>query len=151
MFERLDVVLVGAVGDGGFRRVRAGAAELFRGDDLIGDRLHDVRAGHEHVGTVAHHEDKVGHRRRIDGAAGAGAHDHRDLRNDARNLGIAAEDLGIRPASEATPSWMRAPPESLRPITGAPLRAAMSMILQIFWACVSESEPPRTVKSWLKT
>jgi hypothetical protein len=42
---------------------------------------------------------------------------------------------------------MRAPPESLRPITGAPLRTAMSMILQIFCAWVSDSEPPSTVKS----
>ena len=43
---------------------------------------------------------------------------------------------------------MRAPPESLSPITGAPLRTAMSMTLQIFWAWVSLSEPPNTVKSW---
>ena len=46
---------------------------------------------------------------------------------------------------------MRAPPLSLSPITGAPFCIAMSMILQIFSACVSESEPPNTVKSWLKT
>jgi heme A synthase len=46
---------------------------------------------------------------------------------------------------------MRAPPESLMPTTGAPLRMAMSMILQIFWACVSDSEPPKTVKSWENT
>ncbi len=42
---------------------------------------------------------------------------------------------------------MRAPPESLRPITGAPFSTARSMTLQIFWALVSESEPPKTVKS----
>src|SRR5579871_5706548 len=41
-----------------------------------------------------------------------------------------------------TPSWMRAPPESLRPITGAPFFMAWSRILQIFSACASESEPP---------
>ena len=46
---------------------------------------------------------------------------------------------------------MRAPPESFRPITGAPTRIAWSMILQIFSACASESEPPNTVKSWLNT
>ena len=46
---------------------------------------------------------------------------------------------------------MRAPPESFRPMTGAPFWTAMSMILQIFWAWVSDSEPPKTVKSWLKT
>ena len=42
---------------------------------------------------------------------------------------------------------MRAPPESLRPITGAPTFIAWSMTLQIFSAWVSDSEPPKTVKS----
>src|SRR5213082_2135903 len=42
---------------------------------------------------------------------------------------------------------MRAPPESLRPITGAPVFKARSMILQIFSACASDSDPPSTVKS----
>ncbi len=34
---------------------------------------------------------------------------------------------------------------------GAPTLVARSMILQIFSACVSDSDPPKTVKSWLKT
>ena len=55
------------------------------------------------------------------------------------------------PASEATPSWIRAPPESLRPITGAPSSTARSITLQIFSACASESAPPKTVKSCEKT
>ena len=46
---------------------------------------------------------------------------------------------------------MRAPPESLIPITGAPTRIAWSMILQIFSAWASERAPPKTVKSWLNT
>ena len=46
---------------------------------------------------------------------------------------------------------MRAPPESLRPITGAPVFSARSMILQIFCALASDSDPPSTVKSWAKT
>ena len=46
---------------------------------------------------------------------------------------------------------MRAPPESFSPITGAPTCIALSMTLQIFSACGSESAPPNTVKSWLKT
>src|SRR5210317_1334835 len=46
---------------------------------------------------------------------------------------------------------MRAPPESLSPITGAPTFMAWSMSLQIFSACASDREPPNTVKSWLKT
>ena len=45
---------------------------------------------------------------------------------------------------------MRAPPESLSPITGAPFSTARSMTLQILAALVSESEPPKTVKSWAK-
>src|SRR4051795_10143035 len=50
-----------------------------------------------------------------------------------------------------TPSWMRAPPESLIPITGQPILAARSMILTSFSAITSPSEPPNTVKSWEKT
>ena len=36
-------------------------------------------------------------------------------------------------------------------MTGAPTFIAMSITLQIFWAWRSESEPPKTVKSWAKT
>ena len=42
---------------------------------------------------------------------------------------------------------MRAPPESISPIIGAPLFAARSIALQIFLATTSDSEPPSTVKS----
>ena len=45
---------------------------------------------------------------------------------------------------------MRAPPESFSPTTGAPDSIAMSMILTILAALVSDSEPPNTVKSWAK-
>ena len=55
--------------------------------------------------------------------------------------------MSAYPPSETTPSWIRAPPESLSPITGAPFRTARSMTLQIFAACASASEPPNTVKS----
>ncbi len=46
---------------------------------------------------------------------------------------------------------MRAPPESLIPITGQPILAARSMTLHIFSPMTSPSEPPNTVKSWLNT
>jgi len=46
---------------------------------------------------------------------------------------------------------MRAPPESLRPTTGTPAFMALSMILVIFSAWLSESDPPYTVKSCEKT
>src|SRR5256886_2805697 len=55
--------------------------------------------------------------------------------------------MSAYPPKEATPSWIRAPPESLSPITGAPFLRARSITLQIFSACASESEPPNTVKS----
>ena len=67
---------------------------------------------------------------------------------DARTL---RRKISAYPPSDATPSWMRAPPESLRPTTGAPTFMARSMILQIFSAYASDSDPPKTVKSWLKT
>ncbi len=38
--------------------------------------------------------------------------------------------MSAYPARDSTPSWMRAPPESLRPITGAPTIIAWSMIYQ---------------------
>jgi hypothetical protein len=45
---------------------------------------------------------------------------------------------------------MRAPPESLRPTIGRPIFIARSMIFTIFAALVSDSEPPKTVKSCAK-
>ena len=72
-----------------------GAAELLGGDRLVGDGFHHIGAGDEHVAGVAHHEDEIGHRRRIDVAAGARPHDQRDLRNDARGQHVALEHLAI--------------------------------------------------------
>src|SRR5439155_16510086 len=46
---------------------------------------------------------------------------------------------------------MRAPPESLSPMMGAPFCIAQSITLQIFSACASDNEPPNTVKSWANT
>ena len=93
--ERHDVVVIGAVGDRGACGVHRGAAELFRGDGFVGDGLHHVRAGDEHVGGVAHHEDEVGDRRRIDVAAGARPHDDGNLRDDAGGEHIVLEHAGI--------------------------------------------------------
>ena len=61
--QGLQVVLEGAVGDAGLAGVDARAAQVLVGDDLVGDRLHHVGAGHVHVARVLHHEDEVGHRR----------------------------------------------------------------------------------------
>ena len=59
--------------------------------------------------------------------------------------------MSAYPARETTPSWMRAPPESFSPMIGTPVFTARSMILQIFRAYASDSEPPKTVKSWANT
>jgi hypothetical protein len=93
--QRFHVVFEGGIGDRGFFRVGAGAAEFLGRDDLVGDGLHHVGTGDEHVGAVAHHEDEVGHGRRIDRTTGAGPHDDGNLRHDAGRLGIAAKDFGI--------------------------------------------------------
>ena len=96
-------------------------------------------AGHEHVARVAHHEDEVGHGRRIDVAARARTHDDAKSADDARGQNVALEDLAIA-AERATPSWMRAPPASNRPMIGARFFSAI-LDLVIFCAWVSD-EPP---------
>ena len=73
----------------------ARAAELLMGHRLVGDGPDHVRAGDIHEGGVLHHEDEVGHRRRIDRAPRAWPHDDRDLRHDAGSQHIALEHLGI--------------------------------------------------------
>ncbi len=47
---------------------------------------------------------------------------------------VLRRKMSAYPASETTPSWIRAPPESLSPMIGTPVLRARSMILQIFWA-----------------
>ena len=59
--------------------------------------------------------------------------------------------MSAYPARETTPSWMRAPPESLIPTIGHPVERARSITLQIFCAYTSPREPPKTVKSCEKT
>jgi hypothetical protein len=52
---------------------------------------------------------------------------------------------------ETTPSWIRAPPESLMPTTGQPIFMARSITLTIFSPKTSPREPPNTVKSCANT
>ena len=93
--QRLDIVLEGEVGDPRPLAMGERAAELLMGDVLMGDRAHHIRPGHEHVGAVLDHEDEVGHRRRIDRPARAGAHDQGDLRHHPGRQDVALEHLGI--------------------------------------------------------
>ena len=72
-----------------------GAAELIFGDLFVGDRLDHVGAGDEHVRGLVDHQDEIGNRGRIDGAAGAGAHDGGDLRHYAAVERVAQENIGV--------------------------------------------------------
>ena len=47
---------------------------------------------------------------------------------------VLRRKMSAYPPSDTTPSWIRAPPESLRPMMGAPTFIARSMTLQIFSA-----------------
>ncbi len=60
---------------------------------------------------------------------------------------VLRRKMSAYPPSDSTPSWMRAPPESLSPTMGAPIFIARSMIFTILAALVSERDPPNTVKS----
>ena len=137
----------GEVGDAALARGACGAAELLLGDLLVGHGLDDVRPGDEHVARVLDHDDEVGDRRRVDGAAGAGPHDGADLRHHARGEGVAQEDVGV--AAERRHAFLDA--RAARVVEAddrrADLSIARSMTLQIFSALVSDSEPPKTVKS----
>ena len=75
--------------------MRACAAELLEFDVLACDALDDLRAGDEHVRGLVDHHDEVGDRGGVHRAAGAWAEDQRDLRDDARGLHIASEDLAV--------------------------------------------------------
>ncbi len=48
--KRVDVVLERDVGDARLGRVGDRSAQLLLGHDLVGDGLHHLRAGDEHVG-----------------------------------------------------------------------------------------------------
>ena len=98
LFDLLDAVGVGLAGEVGHAAlgvVGHGAAQVLEADLFAGDALDDVRAGDEHIGGILHHEDEVRHGRRIDRTAGGGAHDGRNLRDDAAGDGVPIEDLAV--------------------------------------------------------
>ena len=61
----------------------------------MGHGLDHIRPGDEHVGTVAHHEDEIGHGRGINRAARARPHDERYLWDNARGQHVAGKHIGI--------------------------------------------------------
>ena len=83
------------MGVAGLGVVGPGAAELLHRDVLAGDGLDDVGPGDEHVRGAVDHDREVGDRGGVDVPAGAGAHDHADLRDDARGVHVALEDLAV--------------------------------------------------------
>ncbi len=93
--EAICIVSGDEVGHAAFFVVGHGAAELLLGDFLVGDGLNDVGAGDEHVGSLAGHENKIGDRGRIDGAARARAHNGADLRDHAAGESIAQKNIGV--------------------------------------------------------
>ncbi len=95
VLQALVLVVAGEVRDARLGVVRHRPAQLLEADLLAGDRLDHVGAGDEHVGGLLDHEDEVGHRRRVDRAAGARAHDQADLRDHARAADVAHEHVAI--------------------------------------------------------
>src|ERR1035437_8415253 len=71
------------------------AAKLLHRDLFVRGRPDHVGPGDEHVRGIAHHDDEVRHRRRIDRAAGARSHDCGNLRNHSRRQYVAQKNIRI--------------------------------------------------------
>ena len=93
--EAFRVVSGGKVRHAAGGVVRHRAAQVVLGDVFMRNGLDDVRAGDEHVGRIARHENKIGDRRRIHSAARAGPHDRADLRNHAAGQRISQKNIGV--------------------------------------------------------
>ena len=96
--DQRDALLLGIYGElrhARFGGVHRGASQLLLRHVLARHGLHDLRAREEHVRRLLLHDDEVGQRGRIDGAAGAGTEDGRNLRNHARRHHVALENVGV--------------------------------------------------------
>src|SRR5690349_2891239 len=71
------------------------AAQLLHRDFFVCHCLNNIWTSNEHVTRIFHHEDEIGHGRRIDRAAGARTHNGRDLRDDARGEDVALKNLTV--------------------------------------------------------
>ncbi len=130
--------------------MHARAAELFRRHLFIGHRLHDIGTGDEHVGRVLHHEDEIGHGRRIDIAARAWAHDHPNLRDDAGRAHIAQEHFAI--AAKRIDAFLDARAARIEQADDRRAGTHRHILDLGHLARVgAESAPPNTVKSLAKT
>ena len=95
LIDGIRIAFTGKMGNTALGGVGHGAAQLFLGNDFTEHRPNDVGTGDEHVAGKLDHDNIVRHRRRIDRPTGAGTHNGRNLRNDARSNGIAIEYLAI--------------------------------------------------------
>ena len=107
----------------------------------------DARAGQEH-GRVLGHDHEVGQRRRVGAAARRGAADDRDLRHDAGQRDVLAEDLARSPASAAR-SLLHARAGRLDEADHRHARALgqLEHARRSSRACASPSEPPAKAAS----
>src|SRR5580704_757200 len=71
------------------------AAELLLADFFVSDRLDHVRAGNEHVRSIAGHKNKISDGRRINRAARTRPHDRADLGNHSACQRVAEKNVGI--------------------------------------------------------
>ena len=148
--QAIGVVAGNEMRDAAVVVVGHGAAQFLLGDFFVRDGLDHVGPGDEHVGSVARHENKIGDRRRIHGAACARPHDGADLRNHAAGKRVAQKNIGI--TGQRSHAFLNARAAG---IVEANHRRAVAHgqvhDLADFRALASESEPPKTVKSCAKT
>ncbi len=72
-----------------------GAAESVLRHIFAGYSLHYLGTGKEHIADALGHDGEVGERGRVNGTAGAGTEDGRNLGNNTRSHNVALEDFGI--------------------------------------------------------
>ena len=86
--------------------------QFFRRYFFIGYGFYNIWPGHEHVGGVARHENKISNGRRIHIAPRARPHNHGDLGNNTRSQCVTLENLGI--AAKRVNPFLNACPASIQ-------------------------------------
>ena len=100
--EAFQLAVAGELRHAGRGCVHVRAAQPFHVDGLVRDRLHHIRAGHEHVADAAHHVHEVRDGRRVHGATRAGTENGADLGNHAGSQRVAQEDVGVAAQADHT-------------------------------------------------
>ena len=159
--KRLNVVIKRKVRHTRLGGVCLGASQLLLRHNLVGHGLDDLGPGNKQVRGIANHHREIGKSGGVHGPAGAGAHDHGDLRDDAGGEHVLLEDVGV-PAERVdafldtgTAGVVQADDGGtdehglvhdlvgkVRVSDFEKLSETRNPTLQIFWACILESEPP---------